>query len=142
MDETISLERKKKPLTDKPLLPMQRLFVYYLMGEAEGNLTKAAELCGYQNAPVAGCRLYRDPRVVAMIDDWFEQHEAVATARERQAWWTSVMRSPAYEMKDRLKASALLARVAGDMVEREPVVAIPTHVTFIINQAPGTNCLP
>lgn len=45
----------------------------------------------------------------------------IADALERRRFWTSMMRDPEYEPKDRLKASELLAKAGGDFVERREI---------------------
>lgn len=44
---------------------------------------------------------------------------AVADTQEVRAWWTAIMRNEAAEMRDRLKASELLARAAGDFAHSD-----------------------
>ncbi len=68
------------------------------------------------------CELMADPRIkvyinhlrAAFIDD------GIASAKERLRWWTSVMMDESQPIRDRLKASELLAKAQGDFVhERE-----------------------
>ena len=42
----------------------------------------------------------------------------IATREERQAFWSSVLRSEAEQMKDRLKASELLGKSNADFIDR------------------------
>jgi len=49
------------------------------------------------------------------------EEEAIADAKERQRFWTEVMRDQGADMKHRLKASELLAKAQGDFVERREI---------------------
>ena len=42
-----------------------------------------------------------------------EREKQIATVADIQEFWTNVMNNRAYEMKDRLKASELLAKANG-----------------------------
>lgn len=61
---------------DKParvnatVLMRRKLFVLYMAGEADGNATLAAEMCGYskRSAHELGSRLARDPLIAAEIE--------------------------------------------------------------------------
>ncbi len=73
----------------------------------------------------------------ARLDD-----EAIANAKERQRWWTQVMRNDAVDMKDRLKASELLGKVQGDFVERREISGpngqpIPARVEVVWGEDEG-----
>ena len=50
-----------------------------------------------------------------------EASARVATRAERQAFWTEIMRDGEAAMKDRLRASELLGKAAGDFLERVEV---------------------
>lgn len=43
---------------------------------------------------------------------------SIATAEERQSFWSDTMRNDGVDMKDRLKASELLGKCQGDFIER------------------------
>lgn len=51
------------------------------------------------------------------------ENARIATAEERQAFWTAAMRGeiPGYEPKDQLKASELLGKAQGDFIIRHEV---------------------
>lgn len=94
------------------------------MGDAAGNATAAARLAGYSVsiARKQGSRLLGRPRVQAAIEERATSDPAVWSRHERQQFWTLVasgtgcfVKAP---LKERLKASELLARSCGDFVEK------------------------
>lgn len=54
--------------------------------------------------------------------------ERIADARERQEFWTELMRDPRIEPKDRLKASELLAKKHGDFIDLHKDVTPPPNI--------------
>lgn len=98
----------------------QRKFVLGLV--AGKSQSQAYRDAGYASSTpdVNASRLLRNARVRAAFLELAEvtQHGEIADAAERQAFWTSVMRDPSVDMRDRLKASELLGRAGGDFVER------------------------
>lgn len=52
----------------------------------------------------------------------------VASRLERLTFWTEVMRTPAFEMKDRLKASEILGKAHMDFVEKHIIEGGPSPV--------------
>lgn len=112
-------DTKGHKLTEK-----QRRFVEAYMGEAAGNSTKAARLAGYKGSEntlksIASENLTK-PDIIAAIDERVNSDPKIATRKERQAFWTKVMKGeePGAEMKDRLKASELLGKSHADFVDR------------------------
>ena len=91
----------------------------------EGNATRAAIAAGYSSktAHVAGSRLLKHVKVSQAIQEreGKEASDRVATRAERQAFWTDIMRDGEAAMKDRLRASELLGKAAGDFLDRVEV---------------------
>lgn len=89
---------------------------------AGGNAAAAAREAGYsvKAADRIGERLLRNVEIAARIKALSEENDAklIATSRERQQLWTSIMRDTRLEPKDRLKASELLGKAQGDFLER------------------------
>jgi phage terminase small subunit len=89
-----------------------------------GNATEAARLAGYTGNDVTlaavGFENLRKPHIRAAIDQRTkaEISPLVAARKERQEFWTEVMRSNKDEMAYRLQASALLGKSEGDFLER------------------------
>ena len=103
------------------LTARQRAFVE----SYKGNATEAAIAAGYsaKTAYSQGGRLLKNAEVSQAIQER-ESKEAsarVATREERQAFWTDIMRDGEATMKDRLRASELLGKAAGDFLERVEV---------------------
>jgi len=87
-----------------------------------GNAAAAAIEAGYsrKSAGSIGSKLLKNPRIAEAIQSR-EQGASlsrIADRQSRQAFWTSVMDSEQADMKDRLKASELLAKSEGDFLER------------------------
>lgn len=127
-------------MTKKPreLTPRQQAFCEYYA--ASGNATEAARLAGYRKPHPQGAENLQKPTIAAYIAQLTAaQDEArVATVKERQEWWTAVMRGEhrEFEPKDRLKASELLGRCQGDFIERlklsnDADAPLSINVTFV-----------
>lgn len=97
-----------------------------------GNATEAARQAGYKTANATGHQLLTRPRIQEYLAPLMvraaekreaERAERIATAAERQAWWTRVMMGleGGADFKDRLKASELLGKCQGDFVERREI---------------------
>jgi phage terminase small subunit len=90
-----------------------------------GNATRAALEAGYspKGIDAAAARLLGNARVRDRLKELAEQTASskIANAVERQEFWTSLMRDPAHEVKDRLKASELLGKAQGDFIDRTEV---------------------
>lgn len=115
-------------MSTRPLSPKQQAFVEHYA--ACGNATEAAKAAGYsekyarQNTP----KLLQNTTVQAALTALTEKaaSERIATAIERQEFWTAVMRADEgyeAEMKDRLKASELLGKAQTDFAP-EPTTTI------------------
>jgi phage terminase small subunit len=131
------------------LTPKQKAFAEHYA--ACGNVAEAARLAGYSQCghlidnpkikryitdlmqpgftaePISGSgRSYRipaDPVIRQMREAEAEERKArIATAQERQEWWTRVMLGlEDADMKDRLRASELLGKSQSDFVERREI---------------------
>lgn len=123
------------PAAPVALTEKQRRFVEAYMGEAAGNATEAAALAGYvgdrNTVSSVGVENLRKPAIRAAIEGLTEADPLVATRFDRQRFWSRVMAgseldgSKPVQMKDRLRASELLARTQGDFIER--IDAAVTH---------------
>ena len=87
-----------------------------------GNATAAALAAGYseRSARSQGQRLLTNVDIKDAIKARETQRLAptIASRRERQEFWTSVLRNENEAMKDRLKAAELLGKSEGDFLER------------------------
>ncbi len=72
---------------------------------------------------VAACRLLEKAKIALRLEELRQAiaEDAIADAKARQRWWTKIMYDETAEMKDRLKASELLAKVQGDFIERREI---------------------
>jgi phage terminase small subunit len=102
------------------LTERQLRFVEFYMGEAVGNATKAAILAGYSRttARKQASRLLTKGNIQMAIDERSGRDPVAWTRQQRQAFWTRIAADPAVTIRDRLKASELLARSQGDFVEK------------------------
>lgn len=90
-----------------------------------GNATEAAEFAGYATPDPEGSRLLGNARVAEYIKTLTkpEQNNRIATAEERQAFWTSVMRGELPDAKpaDMIKASEILGKAQGDFIVKAQI---------------------
>jgi phage terminase small subunit len=93
------------------LSEVERRFADAYMVHA-GEIKAAATEIGI--SPSTGYRLAELPRVQSRIAKIAESDPLVATREERQKWWTAVMRDPELDLRDRMKASDMLAKSQGD----------------------------
>lgn len=111
------------------LSPKQQKFCEFYA--ASGNATEAAKLAGYsaKTAQVIGAENLLKPIIQEHLKTLTQAAEdkRIATASERQQFWTNVMRGeiddgdvPA-KLSDRLKASELLGKAQADFTERKEV---------------------
>ena len=98
----------------------QTKFIDAYMGEAAGNATEAAKLAGYskKTAYSIGQENLKKPEILQEINKRSESDPLTTSRIERQRWWSSVVRDETAEMKDRLRASELLARSQGDFITK------------------------
>src|SRR5262245_30158301 len=90
------------------------------MGEAAGNATKAAVLAGYSptTARKQGSRLLTKGNIRTAIDERSHANPLIWSREQRQSFWTKIAADQTIGVRDRLKASELLARSQGDFVEK------------------------
>lgn len=95
----------------------QRLFCEYYCGKAEGNVSTAAIMAGYSEnyAYKQGYKLLEKQGVKDYIQEINQQctSENIATIEEIQRFWTKTMENKTLDIRDRLKASELLAKCKG-----------------------------
>lgn len=103
------------------LTPRQQAFVEHYA--ACGNATEAARLAGYRKPNPQGAENLAKPSIQAALAALIEKVSSsrIADAKERQEFWTAMMRDKYRQAKDRLKASELLAKKQGDFIERHEV---------------------
>lgn len=96
-----------------------------------GNATESAIAAGYSKkyAGTNADKLLKNTNIQDYIKERNKEldSEKIATMKEVKEFWTRLMRSPATEDKDALKASELIARTNGafiDKVEHSGGVAI------------------
>jgi phage terminase small subunit len=89
---------------------------------ANPNATQAAIQAGYSKhtARIVGSQNLTKPIIQARLAELtaHARSTAIATALERQRFWTATMHDPETDMQHRLKASELLGRAQGDFIER------------------------
>lgn len=121
---------------EKKLTNKQITFIDAYLGEAKMNATQAARIAGYKNPEVQGAENLRKlrPYISKTMD---ERHtKAIATQKEVQEFFTSVLRGEVKEevvsnngkilevpasTKDRLKAAECMGRAYGMFTERKKI---------------------
>ena len=102
------------------MTPKQIAFVDHYA--ACGNATEAARLAGYKHPHVQGAQNLEKIIIQQELNKRTKEitQSRIATAKERQEFWTSIMRGEdaEAEMKDRLKASEFLGKCQGDFIDR------------------------
>lgn len=122
---------EKKKLTAK-----QSTFIDAYLGEAKMNATQAARIAGYKHPEAQGAENLRKLRPY-ISKTMNERHtEAIATQKEVQEFFTSVLRGEVKEevvsnngkilevpasTKDRLKAAECMGRAYGMFTERKEI---------------------
>ena len=95
-----------------------------------GNALDAARRAGYATPHPEGQRMLQKASIREALEKLREKttSEAILTREERQAYWTRVIRGEEQDadgrppaMRDRLRASELLARSQGDFLDRAEV---------------------
>jgi hypothetical protein len=141
------------------LTEKERRFCEAFMGAAAGNATKAARLAGYSSRSSDSLRrtasdLLTKPHIRAAIDDRIASDPAVAERTRLQRLWTAVAMGDRefesralgrFEMRDRLRASELLAKSQGLFVDRHEVAHTvqPVTITHVhLPRNPGTPIPP
>lgn len=108
------------------LTPKQQAFAdYYIQsGNATESYKKAYESCKKdESAMVNGSKLLRNAKVVKYIEERQKEIDSTRTAdmKEVKEFWSQTMRDVGNTMKDRLKASELIARTSGAFLEKVEV---------------------
>lgn len=95
----------------------RQMFCEYYLGECKGNAEQAAIKAGYKPAYARSqaSRLLTFPEVREYIENKCQQlsTDNIANIEDVQAFWTSIMRDEDEEVKNRLRASELLAKAKG-----------------------------
>lgn len=90
-----------------------------------GQVIQAALEAGYSAHYAKGNagRLLQKPEIQAYISERNQKIEStrIADMTEINEFWTGVMRNEDYDIKDRLKASELRAKVQGAFIERKEI---------------------
>lgn len=90
-----------------------------------GNATEAALKAGYspRTAAFIGAENLKKPQIKEAIAERekISSESRIADRQERQSFWTSVMRDPEEDMRNRLKAAELLGKSECDFAERVEV---------------------
>ena len=91
---------------------------------ASGNATEAAKAAGYgeKTARAQGARLLTNVDIMRYVRELQDKAAAgrIATMTQTKAFWSDVMNDPAERTADRLKASELLAKAAGEFLHLSP----------------------
>ena len=104
-----------------------------------GNAAEAARAAGYsaKTAKAIGSELLTKPDIKEAIQERERERtdSMIATREERQRFWTAIMRDEETELKDRLRASELLAKSEADFMEKvfdaTPPLAPAIQVCFV-----------
>ena len=90
-----------------------------------GNATEAAIAAGYapKYAGANADKLLKNTKIKKALQERVtcQLKPIIASRSDRQKFWTETMSNPKVSMKDRLKASDLLARSEGDYIERREI---------------------
>ena len=105
------------------LTPKQKRFCEsYAM---TGNATQAAKIAGYseKTATSIGEQNLRKLDVVEYLKELtnITSSSLIATAIQRQEFWTSIMRDDEIGIGDRLRASEILGKAQGDFIQKVEV---------------------
>lgn len=112
---------------DEPKIkPQLKLVATYYVGECAGNAEQSAIKAGYSEKYARG-NAYKlvarkDVQEYIAYLNYLKSNDPtnpalhIATIKEIQSFWTNVMNGRCYEMKDRLRASELLAKAQGAFI--------------------------
>ena len=111
---------------EKKITPKQRKFAEAYV--KTGNATESYKLAGYSwktesTAGVNAHKLLKNHKISALIEELNQKltDESIADIKEVKQFWTQTMRDRAEEMKERLKASEMLAKTGGAFLDRVEV---------------------
>lgn len=99
----------------------QRRFVEYYNGNATQAAIKAGYSKNYTNSDAF--KLLQKPAIIKAITDRekFNQSSHIATRKERQQFWSNIMKDEEIPIVSRLRASELLGKSEGDFLDRSEV---------------------
>lgn len=106
----------------------------------DGNGAEACRIAGYKGSVQAlstqAARLLKKAEIVEAIQKRTKKSTAkvIASREERQAFWTQIQNDGSQEMRDRLKASELLARSEGDFIERHEHTGVVGGIIYLPEQ--------
>lgn len=107
----------------KRITPKQRKFAEAYV--ETGNATESYKIAGYSArsnkvAGVEGHKLLKNPKVEKLVNELTQKltDESIADITEVKQFWTETMRDRAEEMKERIKASEMLAKTSGAFIDR------------------------
>ena len=110
-------------MNEPKIKPQFKLFATYYVGECGGNAEKSAIKAGYSKNYARGnshkLLARKDVQEYIAYLRYLQQNDPanpvlhIATLNEIQSFWTNVMNSNNYLIRDRLKASELLAKAKG-----------------------------
>lgn len=107
------------------MTPKQERFVAEYLVDC--NATAAAIRAGYsrKSASAIGNENLRKPEILEAIKKALEEKNAalIASREERQRFWTETLRNEEEDMKNRLRASELLAKSECDFTEKREIQA-------------------
>ncbi|MGI2326008.1 MULTISPECIES: terminase small subunit [unclassified Methylococcus] len=116
-----------------------------------GNATEAARAAGYseRSANRIGPKLLSDVGIAAYVEELAEKlrSKRIADVVELREFWTSVLRSPTEEMRDRIKAAELLAKSLGLFLEKVQLsgpngAPLGPPPNLVINFVPAKDGMP
>lgn len=100
------------------MTPKQRAFVKAFQGEARGNATEAARLAGYRHPRQMGSENLSKPDIQEAIGPGPTSNPDLANPEAIRLWWSEVMRDDSHSIRDRLRATELLAKSMGMFLDR------------------------
>lgn len=106
-----------------------------------GNASEAARQAGYSERWSASNidKILKNTEIRAAIQQREQERtdSMIATREERQRFWTTILRDPETDLRDRLRASELLGKSEGDFLEKMIDITPPAppniEVHFIDN---------
>lgn len=109
----------------KKLTPKQKQFAEYYAASGKGSESVRKAGYAHKNADIEASRLLANPSVFDYLSSITHAQTAnrIATAIERQEFWTAIMRCNEFNIEARLKASEILAKAQGDFVHKLEVSA-------------------
>lgn len=113
-------------MEEPKIKPQHKLVAKFFLGEAKGCAEKAVIMAGYSKSYARGnaYKVVAHPdvqRYIRYLEDIvksdLEHH--IADVKEIQAFWTKTMNDSSCKVRDRLRASELLAKVQGAFKEED-----------------------